>query len=96
MWNYAGSLVINDDKINAVVGRIPHNTRVNIIKSEIVDDNKFYLISSAVGDVSILPTDLEKRKRAMDERPESDWWLPADEKFRVEGWVVESYLIDFK
>lgn len=96
VWNDAGGLVVNGDRNNAVVGRIPHNTKVEVIKNKTVDNIKFYFIRSAIGEVSTLPTYLEARKKAMKERPESDWWLPADEKFLVEGWITESYLSNLR
>jgi hypothetical protein len=101
----AGNLIAKDISIwkeagdglgNMVIGTVPDNTEVEVLESKTVEGFIFYHINSSVGKVSVLPTDFEARKRAMEERPESDWHVDADPSFVVEGWVSDSFITKLK
>lgn len=74
------------------IGDIPHNTKVEVLESKEIEGNTFYKIRSSIGKVSVLPTDFNLRKKKMEELPKSEWSVPADETFPVEGWVIESFV----
>lgn len=90
VWEKAGSGGVD----NMAIGNIPHNTRVEVLEEKEVDGNIFYHIRSSVGKVSILPTDFNARKVAMEKRPKEDWHVYADESFPVEGWVTDSFITE--
>lgn len=90
VWEKAGSGGVD----NVAIGNIPYNTKVEVIESKEVEGETFYHIRSAVGKVSILPADFALRKKKMEELPESEWSVPADETFPVEGWVSEVFITE--
>ncbi len=89
IWQYAG----DGGPENVTVGRVPHNAKIEVLESKEVEDNVFYKIRSSIGEVSVLPTDYNLRGEKMEELPESEWTVPADEDFPVEGWVYQSFLV---
>lgn len=88
VWEKAGSGGPN----NMAIGKVPHDTKVEVLEIKEVEGNTFYKIRSFVGEVSALPTDFALRKKKMEELPESEWFVPADETFPVEGWVIEDFI----
>lgn len=90
VWEEAGSGEPN----NVAVGRIPHDTAVEVLESKDIEGNTFYKIRSSIGKVSVLPTNFNLRKNKMEELPESEWFVPADETFPVEGWVIDSFVTE--
>lgn len=92
VWEKAGSGGPN----NMAIGRAPHGTKVEVLEIKEVEGNTFYKIHSSVGEVSALPTDFVLREKKMEELPESKWFVPADETFPVEGWVVGSFVTEMK
>lgn len=91
-WQEAGS----GGPDNVATGRIPHNTKVEVLESKEVEGNAFYKVRSSVGKVSVLPTDFNLRKEKMEKLPENEWFVPADETFPVEGWVIDSFVTEIK
>jgi len=89
VWQEAGSGGIE----NVSIGSVPHGARVEVLESKEVEGNTFYKIRSSVGKISVLPTDFNLRGRKMKELPESEWTVPADETFPLEGWVADSFII---
>ena len=92
VWEEAGS----GGPSNVTVGRVPHNTKVEVIDSKDVDGVIFYHILSSTGEVSVLPTDFEARGKAMEKRPENEWFVEADATFPVEGWVTDSFITNLQ
>jgi len=90
IWEEAGSGGQN----NVAIGNIPHNTEVEVLESKEVEGYVFYKIRSSVGRVSVLPTEWEARVRAIQERPQEEWYVPADPSFPVEGWVLENFIVN--
>ena len=90
VWEEAGSGGQN----NVAIGNIPHNTEVEVLESKEVEGFVFYKIRSSVGKVSVLPTEWGPRVRAMEERPQEEWYVPADPSFPVEGWVLEDFIVN--
>lgn len=88
VWEKAGS----GGPENVTIGRIPHNTKVEVIESKEAEGETFYLVRSFVGKVSVLPTDFALRKKKMEELPENEWFVEADETLPVEGWVIRSFV----
>ncbi len=83
IWNGAGT----GGNIMAI-GTVPDGTKVEVLEIKTVEGIVYYRIKSSVGKVSILPTTFAARKKAMEERPESEWNIDADPSFPVEGWVT--------
>lgn len=88
VWQKAGSGGID----NMAIGRVPHNTKVKLLEIKTVDGRKFYHITSTTGEYSVLSTNFNTRKQQMAKKPESEWYIKADEDFVIDGWVVESFV----
>ena len=92
VWQKAGSGGLD----NVTEGSVPHGTRVEVLESKEAEGVIFYHIRSSVGKVSILPTDFNKRKKMMEEKPQEEWTVPADESFPVEGWVHQDFITNLE
>lgn len=92
VWQKAGS----GGSQNVVVGRIPHNAQVDYLDTEEVEGNIFYHIRSSIGKVSVLPTEFAVREKKMKELPESEWFVVAADDFLVDGWVIDSFIVDLQ
>lgn len=88
IWEKAGSGGPN----NMAIGRVPHNTKVKLLEVREIEGVKFYHISSTIGEYSVLSTDWDTRGRQMEEIPESEWFVEADEELVIDGWVSESFV----
>lgn len=92
IWEKAGS----GGRNNMSIGNVPHNTKVEVIESKEVEGVTFYHIRSSIGNVSVLPTDFDEREKAMKKKPKEEWYVPADETFPVEGWVIDDFVTDLQ
>lgn len=88
VWEKAGSSGAD----NVTAGTVPVDTKVEVIESKEAEGVTFYHIRSVVGKVSVLPTDINQRKKAMETKPQSEWTVPADASFLLEGWVTADFV----
>jgi hypothetical protein len=88
VWENAGSSGVD----NVTVGTVPPDTKVEVIESKEAEGVTFYHIRSITGMVSVLPTDINLRKKAMETKPQSEWTVSADASFPLEGWVSGDFV----
>ena len=91
-----GLTVIKNSAYQNAPGTDIFCTKVEILETTTAEGFTFYKIKSSVGKVDILPTYLQIRKKAMEEKPKSEWTVEADASFPVEGWIMADFITNLE